>query len=378
MKNYYHILGLSFEANPIPEVIAATYKALVKIYHPDVFKGDKFYAEQRIKEINEAYDVLGNSSKKKEYDKKLKDELKNKEKNEEDFKYHDDEFKVDKFKKDWEIALKVYPEIDKYKEYIKKFGLYLAAQYQVTLIQGQFFARAQQIKDDLISSFIKRKFGHSKEINELAIFLFENSEVKMAKELNQLIRVVGSDSSTKIIHSFVEDNINLTKKYKGFFTYYRGESNKKYYVFSKKQGERNKEYERRQEEFYNRKDDNRNDDKQKQPLVASKQGGKLLGIALVLFFIGWFSVQNSKNVPQTIEYQDGKKYVGQTKDGLPHGKGKFFYTDGSFFTGRFKDGLKQGHGVHKGKGLEECIIEKGFYKNDRLDNRRPFETNTCW
>ena len=49
-----------------------------------------------IKEINEA-DVLGNSSKKKEYDKKLKDELKIKKK--EDFKYHDDEFKVDKLKR---------------------------------------------------------------------------------------------------------------------------------------------------------------------------------------------------------------------------------------------------------------------------------------
>ena len=54
---------------------------------------------------------------------------------------------------------------------------------------------------------------HSKEIHELAIFLFENSEVKLAKELNQLIRVVGSDGSGKIIHSFVEDNLNLTESF---------------------------------------------------------------------------------------------------------------------------------------------------------------------
>ena len=42
MKNYYHILGLSFESNPEKELIDAAYKALVKIYNPDVYKGEKY------------------------------------------------------------------------------------------------------------------------------------------------------------------------------------------------------------------------------------------------------------------------------------------------------------------------------------------------
>ena len=41
MRNLYHILGLSYEAKPEFQVISAAYKALVKLYHPDVFKGER-------------------------------------------------------------------------------------------------------------------------------------------------------------------------------------------------------------------------------------------------------------------------------------------------------------------------------------------------
>ena len=68
MKNYYHILGLSFESNPEKELIDAAFKALVKIYHPDVFKGDKQSRDREITEINEAYEILNDSEKKKIYD----------------------------------------------------------------------------------------------------------------------------------------------------------------------------------------------------------------------------------------------------------------------------------------------------------------------
>ena len=73
MKNYYHILGLSFESNPEKELIDAAYKALVKIYHPDVYKGDKKSRERKITEINQAYEILSNVKKKIDYDQNLKD-----------------------------------------------------------------------------------------------------------------------------------------------------------------------------------------------------------------------------------------------------------------------------------------------------------------
>ena len=39
MKNFYHILGLSFESKPEKSLIEAAYKALVKLYHPDIYNG---------------------------------------------------------------------------------------------------------------------------------------------------------------------------------------------------------------------------------------------------------------------------------------------------------------------------------------------------
>ena len=64
-KDYYQVLGLSRGAT-IEEVKKA-YRRLSKELHPDKHKGDKS-AEQRFKEVNEAYEVLGDPQKKQMYD----------------------------------------------------------------------------------------------------------------------------------------------------------------------------------------------------------------------------------------------------------------------------------------------------------------------
>ena len=87
MKNYYHILGLSFESVPEKQLINAAYKALVKLYHPDVYKGDKKALNKKILEINEAYEILNDEDKKKVYDEKLK-----KYQDDKSFDYSDEEF----------------------------------------------------------------------------------------------------------------------------------------------------------------------------------------------------------------------------------------------------------------------------------------------
>ncbi len=67
MKNYYEILEVSQSASQ--EVIEKVYKTLAKKYHPDLQDGiDKTYAEQKMKELNEAYDVISNQEKRKSYD----------------------------------------------------------------------------------------------------------------------------------------------------------------------------------------------------------------------------------------------------------------------------------------------------------------------
>ncbi|MDP2971438.1 MAG: DnaJ domain-containing protein [Deltaproteobacteria bacterium] len=64
MKDYYKILGIEEEASE--EKIRAHWIELTKRYHPDLSKGSD--ADENIKEINEAYQVLKNKSTRLEYD----------------------------------------------------------------------------------------------------------------------------------------------------------------------------------------------------------------------------------------------------------------------------------------------------------------------
>ena len=61
-KNFYDVLGVSKTATQ--DEIKKAYRELCKKYHPDKHGGD----DTKIKEINEAYSVIGDEQKRKEYD----------------------------------------------------------------------------------------------------------------------------------------------------------------------------------------------------------------------------------------------------------------------------------------------------------------------
>lgn len=65
MKNYYEVLGISKTASA--DEIKKAYRNLAFKYHPDRNSGDKV-AEEKFKEINEAYDVLSDEKKRADYD----------------------------------------------------------------------------------------------------------------------------------------------------------------------------------------------------------------------------------------------------------------------------------------------------------------------
>ena len=64
-KDYYKALGVPREASQ--EDVRKAFRKLAREYHPDVAK-DKKKAEEKFKEINEAYEVLGDPAKRKKYD----------------------------------------------------------------------------------------------------------------------------------------------------------------------------------------------------------------------------------------------------------------------------------------------------------------------
>ncbi len=73
MKDYYGILEVNEKASP--EIIEKAYKTLVKKYHPDLYSSvEKKQAEIKLKDINEAYNILSDSFLRSQYDLELQRE----------------------------------------------------------------------------------------------------------------------------------------------------------------------------------------------------------------------------------------------------------------------------------------------------------------
>jgi curved DNA-binding protein len=64
-RDYYEVLGVSRQAGDVE--IKKAFRKLARQYHPDVAK-DKKAAEEKFKELNEAYEVLSDPAKRKKYD----------------------------------------------------------------------------------------------------------------------------------------------------------------------------------------------------------------------------------------------------------------------------------------------------------------------
>ncbi len=70
MKNYYEILQVNEKASK--EIIDKVYRTLAKMYHPDANPEEKKkWAEEKFKEINEAYEILSDKDKRAKYDEQL-------------------------------------------------------------------------------------------------------------------------------------------------------------------------------------------------------------------------------------------------------------------------------------------------------------------
>ena len=196
MDNFYDILGVSQNAEI--EVIKAAHKALAKKYHPDTYSGNKKKAEEKLKSINAAFDVLSNSKKRKEYDEKIKS-------NDKQTGFDDkSDFNADEngepvLKEDWQVLIEVFPEAEEMRKQLSFYSPKLSFTYQINLLTFKGAVNSVKTGTQLKKDYFQRHFGTNRELHNLVELLLLANKRHIAKEINRKVALLGSTSSERII-----------------------------------------------------------------------------------------------------------------------------------------------------------------------------------
>jgi curved DNA-binding protein CbpA len=208
-KDYYRILGVLDDAEDV--VIRAAYKALAQRYHPDKWTGNKDDANRRMQEINEAYAVLSDSAKRRQYDatresKGYQDDSDSEGSDSANFSSNSEEQEA------WNLAVQFFPELDFYYTRLRKLDYYLANTFKTYLLESKTFNKASQTSDKYAKNFLEKYFGANAFIQEYAEELIVAKNKDAAKKLNEIIDVMGSSVSPTQIKEMVEAKFPSAKK----------------------------------------------------------------------------------------------------------------------------------------------------------------------
>ena len=207
MNDYYSILDVPREAEA--DLIKATYLALSKIYHPDIYKGDKKYALKRMQEINEAYEILKDTKKRKSYDEKNKEKADESSFDDNEFQYEQSSYQ-NIIKEAWDFAKEYYPSIETEYSDLGKINRNLAWQFQVLCVETKSFDNAVTLSKRLKDDWLQKRFGKKKELQALALKAILRNDINVAKEINKIFKILGDKDVDLITRA-------LRKKFPPFF-----------------------------------------------------------------------------------------------------------------------------------------------------------------
>jgi len=178
------------------------------MYHPDRWKGDKDIATRRMAEINVAYGVLGDPSKRAAYDKQhqsstttMGDEAES----------VDEAFDsaMSELEMRWQTAVSVLPDLVAIRQRLAKTAHRLAFAFVVLMLESKKFQQRDQIAHELEKRFLEAHFGSNPEIINYARSLIELGRQDAIRALNKYVDVLGSDLNPNLIINRVSDEFSI-------------------------------------------------------------------------------------------------------------------------------------------------------------------------
>ena len=209
--DYYAILGV------LPSIeqaaLSAVYKALIKKYHPDVYPGDKAEAERISRQLNAAYEVLGDEKKRAEYDKERESDGNGSgDYEQETYSRDSTQAGYDNKIENWDYATEFYPDAEKFRIELNKYSPELSLTYQIILLEHKAFSSAAKYALGIKEEFLKRYFGSNRKVHEFVELAIQQNRRDVALEVNKAVKILGSPSRQE-----VEKFINIIKKKFDFF-----------------------------------------------------------------------------------------------------------------------------------------------------------------
>ena len=205
-KNYYAILGVLPTAEDI--VVRAAYKALAQRYHPDRYQGPVEDANRLMKEINEAFSVLSNPAIKAQYDKQRKQSA------EPENGYFDEKADneppcYDPLSRDWELAIKFYPDLRDIESRLARIAWRLAYAYRASMLEMKNFEERKRIADGIESQFMEIYFGKNPAILKFANELIQYGHKAAAKALNKSVKLFGEKINPDVVIPVIKEDFNI-------------------------------------------------------------------------------------------------------------------------------------------------------------------------
>ena len=196
-NNPYSILGLPLGADI--DLVKAIYRSMVKIYHPDIFVGDKTFAAERLTELNAAFEFLSDPKQKQAYDNATYSADNNNENehfNDETSSFDDE---ISSLRESWEFACEFHPEIQQIYDQLLKLNKRPAFTFMAILVEQKLYAEAKKIAQYLEDEFLLSAFGNDKSVREVGKAALLANELEYALELNRTLKRLGYSSAEQIL-----------------------------------------------------------------------------------------------------------------------------------------------------------------------------------